>query len=152
MKRHDTENGQSDSLEWEFTEYIQAVVEHAKVDYIRRRDKHKPETLVPGMDELNAGFVQEDSYFDAAKEMQFEEERLEKAFTELPLLRQQVLTYTFVHGLAAEEIARILNCSVDSVYALRSRAIKRIRALLGREAEGYGAEKLRGNPEKSDSG
>jgi len=119
--------------EGEFTSYMKRVVQNAKVDYIRRNASRKRESPIPHLKEDIDVFMTEDDYFESSGEIQFETELLEKAFSELPPLKRQVLTYTFVDGLTAEEIANVLGYSVDNVYALRSRAIKKIRSVIEKE-------------------
>ena len=63
----------------------------------------------------------------------FEEERLAKAFSQLPLMRQRILTLLFVNELTPAEIAKQMNCSVQHVYNQRSLALKRLRQLLREE-------------------
>ena len=57
----------------------------------------------------------------------FEEERLAKAFYELPLMRREVLRLLFVCELTPEEISHRLHCSVNFVHLQKSRALKKLR-------------------------
>jgi RNA polymerase sigma factor (sigma-70 family) len=60
----------------------------------------------------------------------FEEERLAKAFYELPLMKRKILEMLFVEEIKPEEIAKKLNCSSQYVYNQKFRAIKTLREQL----------------------
>jgi len=60
----------------------------------------------------------------------FEEERLSRAFSELPVLRQRILEMAFVKRLSAQEIAQRLNCSVKYIYNQKHAALKKLRDIL----------------------
>lgn len=69
-----------------------------------------------------------------ANDFDFEEERLARAYSSLPLMRREILRLLFVEDLKADEIARRLNCSIQHVYNQRSLALKRLRQLLEKES------------------
>jgi len=127
-----------DTYQWEFTAVVKLAMKNARVDYIRSNEKFSNEISIAEVDDVRKEFIVEDRYFTVAEELQFEEELLAEAFSKLPLLRRQVLSYTFVHGLTAREIAEKLNCSEDSVYSLRHKAVKKLRDILTKEGDGYG--------------
>ena len=60
---------------------------------------------------------------------------LARAFFSLPIQRQQILTMLYVDELSPEEIARILNCSVDYVYKTKSRSLNSLRKMLNNMTE-----------------
>lgn len=124
-------------LLWRFTAYIEKVIIHARIDYLRRSDRHKREIpldcLMQEQEPSNDGFSPPSS-----NEFAFEEDRLENAFTSLNLLRQRILTLIFVEGFSAQETADRLNCSVDYVYLQKHRALKALRDQLMEEGEMYG--------------
>ena len=60
----------------------------------------------------------------------FAEERLANAFSELPLMRREVLRLLFVEMKTPREIAAILHCSEDYVSLQKTRAIKKLRKML----------------------
>lgn len=60
----------------------------------------------------------------------FEEERLAKAFSNLPPMKKQVLTMLFVLEKQPDEIAKELGCTVQNVYNQRSLALARLRTAL----------------------
>ena len=113
-------------LLWRFTAYMELLVSHAKIDYLRRQGYKRKEVLLELSDMYEvAGY--EDPQPHSRDEFDFEEERLAAAFSKLNLLRRQILTLTFVEGLSAQEVADKLNCSVDYVYLQKHRAIKTLR-------------------------
>ena len=60
----------------------------------------------------------------------FEEERLTKAFMELPLKRRQVMELLFLADLSETETAKGLNCSLQYVRNQRCIALKKLRSRL----------------------
>lgn len=60
----------------------------------------------------------------------FEEERLTKAFMELPLKRRQVMELLFLADLSETETAKRLNCSLQYVRNQRCIALKKLRSRL----------------------
>ena len=64
------------------------------------------------------------------KEFEFEEERLAKAFSELPKMRKEILSLLYVQQMAPQEIADELGCSIQHVYNQRSKALKSLRTKL----------------------
>ena len=124
-------NRNPDEIRWQFTRYLTLVAKHAKIDYIRKYCKHKTkENLVAEMPVLPAHneIQRMSSRINSVWEIQ--EEQLSTAMKELPLLRQQILKYAFVDQLPADEIAAILNCSVDYVYKQKHLALKKLRDVL----------------------
>lgn len=57
----------------------------------------------------------------------FTEERLAKAFSELPLMRQQILKLLFVDEMKPRDIAKILNCSAQYVSNQKQKGLKYLR-------------------------
>ena len=69
----------------------------------------------------------------SADAFDFEEERLAKAFFELPLMRREVLRLLFVCEMTPEEISRRLHCSASYVRKQKFYALKKLRELLEEE-------------------
>ena len=118
-----------------FTAFMELVVIHARVDFLRKQDRNKHE--VP-LDEL---LLEEELYYDNTfqrngNEFDFEEEKLEKAFERLPLLRKNLLTLIFVEGLSVQEVADRLNCPVEYVYQKKHRTLNALRDQLMDEEGG----------------
>ena len=60
----------------------------------------------------------------------FAEERLANAFSELPLMRREVLRLLFVEMKTPREIAAIMHCSEEYVRLQKNRAISKLRKML----------------------
>ena len=124
-------------LLWRFTAYMELVVRNAKIDYLRSQDYLKRENTVKYL--LVGDFITYDDPLPASdSEFDFEEERLEEAFSRLTLMRRQILALTFVEGLSAQETADRLNCSVKFVYNQKHEALKRLRNYLMEGGGGHG--------------
>lgn len=121
-------NEQKDTLRAEFTSWLTTLLQRARIDYLRRKER---EVKMVSLDEVNeAALAVEDRYAALESAFEFEEERLAKAFFSLPIQRQQILTMMYVDQLSPEEIARILHCSVDHVYKTKSRSLNSLRKML----------------------
>lgn len=112
----------------QFTAFMASVVRSAKIDYIRRQRHWNREI---SMDELPEAPV-DLQWFEPLSEtgFDFEEERLSRAFSELPVLRQRILEMAFVERLSAQKIAQRLNCSVKYIYNQKHAALKKLRDVL----------------------
>lgn len=64
------------------------------------------------------------------RDFDFAEERIAKAFSELPWMRREVLRLLFVELKKPREIAEIFHCSEDYVSLQKSRAINKLRIVL----------------------
>lgn len=121
----------ADELCARFSAYIRTVVIHAKIDYIRKKQR-----LVSAvyLDELEhepvIDFENQYSASEISGSFDFAEERLADAFHSLPLMRQRVLELLFIEELTAIEISVKLNCSLKYVYDQKHLALKRLRMLL----------------------
>lgn len=112
-------------LLWKFTAYMEQVVKHARIDYLRRQKHQNHETaLDPSYEEL---LYYEDQIPSSKHEFDFLEDKLATAFSCLNLLRQQILTLIFVEGFSAMEAAEKLGCTVNYVYLQKHRALKSLR-------------------------
>lgn len=127
-------NTEKDLLKARFTRWLNTTIYHARIDYIRKNSQDyemvsieelSEEILVTNDEERNwINNIENKNAFD------FEEKKLAKAFYELPLMRQRILTMLFVEDKKSEEIAAELQCSVQHVYNQRSLALKKLRAML----------------------
>lgn len=128
MKINDTER---DDLRGRFTVWLETLVSRAKIDYCRR-NKNNIE-FVP-IDDLSEEClaVEDPVYISPERQMEFEfeEERLAKAFAELPKTRKEILSLLYVQQKAPQEIADELGCTVQHVYNQRSKALKTLRTKL----------------------
>ncbi len=133
QKIAENENGQ---LRAEFTSWLNTVLYRAKLKYIRNT-QHKLQSV-----SLNDADVQQladptDRYAkaeEAQSDFAFEEERLARAFRELPLVRREVLRLLFVEEMSPKEVAVQLNCSESYVRQHKSRAIKKLRQQMMEES------------------
>lgn len=125
---------EKDELRARFTAWLDVVVYHAKLKYIRKFER---KIVTIPLDEAPESFLQySEAFFNQSEfssSFDFEEEKLAKAYSSLPLMRREILRLLFVEDLKAVEIAKRLNCSVQHVYNQRSLALKRLRQLLSED-------------------
>ena len=124
------QNQEPDELRARFTVYIKQVIIHAKLDYIRKKNRTSQEISLEDLDFEPAVDFEEQYSFE------FEEEHLANAFAALPLLRQKVLEMLFVQELTPLEISKRMHCSVKYVYDQKYLALQKLRRLLGGEPHG----------------
>ena len=130
---HKSNKDQNEKLRAEFTSWLTTLMRRARIDYFRSKER---EVKTISLDEVSeTDFAVQDRYAILESSFQFEEERLARAFFSLPIQRQQILTMLYVDELSPEEIARILNCSVDYVYKTKSRSLKPLRKMLNNMEE-----------------
>lgn len=100
------QNQEPDELRARFTVYIKQVIIHAKLDYIRKKNRTSQEISLEDLDfEPAVDFEEQYSQTNSEqKSFEFEEEHLANAFAALPLLRQKVLEMLFVQELTPLEI------------------------------------------------
>jgi len=127
-----------DDLRNQFTAFMQKVVYHAKVDYIRRKKAKRPFAQVVSAEAPELTYEQ-DFHSASDADFDFEEQRLADSFASLPLIRKQILKLLFVEGLTAMEVAKELGCSLDYVYSNKRRALQKLRDQL-QEGDDYDEE------------
>ncbi len=122
-----------DVLRAEFTAWLNTVLHRARLNYIRSlsREVETVSIAEPFVEDIPANTDPYILMVQRMKEFDFQEERLSKAFLELPLMRREVLRLLFVEERTPGEIAQILHCSEDYVYSQKSKALKRLRERLG---------------------
>jgi len=118
----------------QFTAYMQKVVYHAKVDYIRRKKAQQPKAEVSCAEVSDLAYEQ-DFRTVPETEFDFEERRLANSFETLPLIRRKILTLLFVQGLSAMEVAEEIGCSLDFVYTSKRRALQKLREQMQESGE-----------------
>ena len=122
---------QNDELRYRFTAWMKVVVTNAKIDYIRRQNRHSNEISIEN-DKLADTLTYEPiNEFDDLNGFNFDNGNLFAAFKKLTPKRKQVLELLYVRNLTPEEITVELQCSLQYVYNLRSLAIKELKTLLG---------------------
>ena len=115
-----------------FTMWLNTTLIHAKHRYMEKYTQ-KLETI-PLDDILVESLADTTDYFSSVERNQddfdFAEERLAKAFSELPLMRREVLRLLFVEEKTPEEVAAHLGISLDYAYKQKSRALIKLRNVL----------------------
>jgi len=114
-------------LLWKFTAWLKRVAANAAVDYLRKQGFRNQEISLEQAPEDSLSY--DPPLPISKKEFEFVEGPLSKTFSDLNLLRQKILTLTFVEGLTAQETADKLGGSVDVdyVYLQKHRTLKRLR-------------------------
>ncbi len=120
-----------DQLRARFTQWLEKLIQRARIDYFRIVPRSVETISFEDIPEYNLPFVN-DSVFPESEntDFDFEEKRLAKAFYQLPLMKQKILTMLFVEELKPEEIASRLNCSTNYVYTQKTRALSKLRKLM----------------------
>ena len=119
-----------DDLRNMFTAYMQKVVEHAKIDYIRRKAAQGKRSVKSDWSEQHEHSYEQSFRLVPQNDFDFEEQRLADSFASLPLMRRRILTLLFVQGLTAMEVAEELGCSLNYVYTNKRRALQRLQEQL----------------------
>lgn len=123
-----------DVLRGKFTEWVKVVVKRAKIDYIRRLNRHSNEISIDDKqltDKLIYEPIKGTEVADSG--FAFNNERLFAIFKKMAPKRRQVLEMLFVHNMTPEEISVELQCTLQHVYNLRSLAIKELKNKLDNE-------------------
>ena len=124
------QNADRDELRARFTAWLDTLIRRAKLDYLRKY--HIPLEII-SLEELHEENmpISEDVWMRKMlfeeDDFCFEEERLAKAYAELPLLRKQILKLMYVDELEVKEIARLLNCSAQYVSNQKQKGLKHLR-------------------------
>ena len=131
---HRQDYPERDELRAKFTRWLETVIKRAKIDYLRKYE-NRPETIsyedIPEKELID---LAQRELWPSSTRMQtpydFEEERLTKAFMELPLKRRQVMELLFLADLSETETAKRLNCSLQYVRNQWCIALKKLRSRL----------------------
>ncbi len=123
---------ENDELKARFSIWLEKLVRNARVDY-KRIYKKNPEPLyladISEQDEPRT----DDIILPVNNEtFEFEEECLARAFEQLPLMRQRILSMLFIENIKPDEIAKRLNCSTRFVYNNRARALDKLKKFLSK--------------------
>ena len=123
-----------DVLRGKFTEWVKVVVKRAKIDYIRRLNRHSNEISIDDEQLTNKLIYEPIKETEAAdSDFAFNNERLFAIFKKMAPKRRQVLEMLFVHNMTPEEISVELQCTLQHDYNLRSLAIKELKNKLDNE-------------------
>lgn len=116
-----------------FTNWMEKTIYRAKLMYLR---KQRSVIKTISIEEMSEYELPTSTLHEPRKnDFDFEEEKLARAFYDLPLARREVLRLLFVEELSPDDISRRLNCSIQHVYNQRSLAIKKLRKTLVQERE-----------------
>ncbi len=118
------------SFKWQgeksFKSWIYQIANNKICDYFRK--KYRRKTInIEEVGELPAdelGNPQRDSILKENKE------EVQKAISQLSKKDQQVINLVFFEEMTNQEIAEILNCSVNAVYVRLHRALKKLKTLI----------------------
>ena len=131
------ETFERDELRARFTSWLETTIFRAKLKYLRKNEQIVE--TIPLEDIPEGVLAWNEPAFDVAfmnrTDFDFEEERLARAYSELPLMRKEILRLLFVEEKTPTEIARLLNCSIQHVYNQRSIALKKLKRELTQEGE-----------------
>ena len=122
-----------DKLCARFTSWLTTLLQRVRIDYVRHQERQVK--TVP-IDDVSADWLAvEDEHPVLQSQFEFEKERLAEAFFSLSPQRQKVLTMLFVDEMKPEEIAKVLQCSVNYVYKVKQRALQSLRKILDRRED-----------------
>ena len=126
---------QPDVLRARFTCWLEVLVYRARRKYLRK-EEHRIKTI--SLDDLPEeqwpiapAPVLRETEFD------FEEERLARAFSELSVERQKLLTLVFLYDLKPEEAAEVLHYSIKKFYNNKYEALKKLRTMLSEQEDSH---------------
>ncbi len=124
-----------DVLRARFTCWLEVLVYRARRKYLRK-EEHRIKTI--SLDDLPEeqwpiapAPVLRETEFD------FEEERLARAFSELSVERQKLLTLVFLYDLKPEEAAEVLHYSIKKFYNNKYEALKKLRKMLSEQEDSH---------------
>ena len=123
-----------DELRARFTKWMEVTVYRARLNYLKAQSKRLStisledvpnEQLCSHRDQL-----QWTKEVGAEGSVDFEEETLAEAFTQLPAVKRKIVTMLFLLDMTPQEIAAKLGCTTQYVYKQRSLALKKLRELM----------------------
>lgn len=132
----DIKDTERDVLRARFTLWLDTTLARASAKYrAQMNDKFSDNMEIVSMDAFPADYFPDpnnpySSIEIGTPDFDFAEARLANAFSELPLMRREVLRLLFVEMKTPREIAAILYCSEDYVSLQKTRALKKLRKML----------------------
>ena len=109
-----------------FTAWLEKLLHHAKLDYIK---KEKNSFHIISLDVIPEYYLSYEPSFKS-KLQKFENEMLEEAFLSLTETRRNVIYLSFIEGLTADEISKLLNLNKENVRKIKERALSQLRSIL----------------------
>ena len=130
----------NDLLRARFTLWLNTTLIHAKQRYL---ETHTEKFDIVPLDEALTESIPDtaDCFIDADRsktDFDFDEEKLAKAFSELSLMRREVLRLLFVEEKTTDEIARQLCISPNCVYQFKHQALAKLKRELTKGGNGHG--------------
>jgi|YelNatPaOPRAMG01_1025707.scaffolds.fasta_scaffold147191_2 RNA polymerase sigma-70 factor (ECF subfamily) len=124
-----------------FKSYIFKITNNLIYDTLRKKnievsiyDKIDPEEEnSPSIEEILYNVKEKNP--DEIVEINFTREQLESAIALLPYPQRQVFVLHEYSGLSFKEISKMLNCSINTVLARMSYAVKKLRKILKEKTE-----------------
>lgn len=115
------QNTENDELRARFTNWLNKLIYRAKLNYLKKQKNNPIMLSLDDIPEENLRSTDIESLVEASdtNSFEFEEEKLAKVFSELPLMKQKILIMLFVEEKTPNAIAKKLNCSVQHVYNQR---------------------------------
>lgn len=117
-------NSDDSVIRRQFTKYVEKILFHSKVDYVRMVSRYKSREVL--MDELPENLVVQEA---SAQENPYSE-RLDTAISMLPERKKKLLICFYVHGMEVTEIASLFGYKVSYVYKLKHEILSTLRAAL----------------------
>ncbi len=141
LKKINTIDPERDVLRARFTVWMDTTLARASARYREQmKDELEEESKMISLESFSPDFFADpcDHYANimTGRDFDFEEERLANAFSELSLMRKEVLRLMFVEGLNSREIASVLHCSEAFVRVQKQRALGKLREKLIKKDEG----------------
>lgn len=133
------EKTDQDDLRARFTAWLDIIVYRAKLKYIRKLEQQITTISLDELDENSQPASRHDMISEissGAKSFMFEEQKLARAFAELPIKRQRILEMLFVEEKKPAEIAKELNCTEAYVYNQKHRALDKLRSAMVKDGDG----------------
>lgn len=132
----DTNEADRELLRARFTLWLDKTLARASARFRdQMKDKLADEIEIISFDAFPSDYIADPSNPYAVVEIgnrdfDFAEERIARAFSELPWMRREVLRLLFVEQKKPREIATILHCSEDYVSLQKTRALNKLRLVL----------------------
>lgn len=119
-------------LQARFTQWLKTLLLRARIRYIQKINTHVETCSIYKVAENVLSY--NDSYSGLENErngfLEFEEKKLANAFSELPLMKREVIKLLYYDELSPKEIADVYGCSLQNVYNQKSLALKILRKIM----------------------
>ncbi len=123
-------------IQYRFTAWLQKLVKRARIDYLRlKRNQYNEASLSDFSCEKNLTYeikLVPNKNIEKG-EYEFERDDMSRAFSLLSITKRKVLLFLFVEELTPKEVAKLLNCSEQSISNVKRSALKKLKSLLEEE-------------------